>query len=259
MSERLLFVLLLQIVASLSFLVSTRMRFYGNLKSIKSIKDEVQMDENVPRHVAFIVDGNGRWALNQNQSRSYGHIAGANKTVEIIDSVFQFGVQYITLYLLSTENWRRPPDEISRIMLLLHEYIVKYAHYFEENKIELCVIGQKDKLPIITQQLVERIVMKKYYTEEKRRVLCLAISYGGRDDIVQACQELFKSSTYRHTIVTEELFDQFTSLRKHDIPDPDLIIRTSGERRLSNFLLWQSAYSELEFLPHLCKLSQSVK
>lgn len=217
----------------------------------------------VPRHVAYIVDGNGRWAAQQGKPRSFGHSRGANVTVEIVKRSFQMGVNYITLFLFSTENWSRPATEVQNIIELLHYYLTDFNQYLKAHKIRLRVIGQIEKLPKATQVLLKSV---GYHSErdvdidgvdDGCRTLCLAISYGGRDDIVSACKQIADKAV-QNTIgindITEEIFSQALSLGKLKIPDPDLLVRTSGELRLSNFLLWQCAYTEFASVPCLCRL-----
>ena len=206
---------------------------------------------SLPRHVAYIVDGNGRWGEKNGANRLVGHKKGADNTVEIVKATFLKGIPFITLYLFSTENWSRPSEEVGHIMSLLNDYLLSFADYLRENKIELIVIGQAHRLPSLTQNLLSSIGYQpspQPSTQEERRVLCLAISYGGRDDIIQACQEMSRrvvEQTINTSDITENTFSKLLSLGKNDIPDPDLIVRTSGEFRLSNFLLWNCAYSEL--------------
>lgn len=219
-----------------------------------------------PRHVAFIVDGNGRWAQQRNLSRSDGHREGAHTSVRIVNSTFALGAQFITLYLLSTENWKRSVEEITNIFSLLDNYLTNYATFFQENKIEVQGIGQLDRLPAFTRTLLTSAgyqpsaIEKQVHHQQSnsRKMLTLAISYGGRDEITQACRQLalqVSQGKLAANKITEELITQHLFTGKLGIPDPDLIIRTSGEQRLSNFLLWQSAYSEFNSTKTLCKLS----
>jgi undecaprenyl diphosphate synthase len=208
---------------------------------------------NIPKHVAYIVDGNGRWASERGLARSIGHQHGANKTVEIVKASFELGVETITLYLFSTENWKRPMDEIQHIMLLLENYLQDFSTFLSENRIKLRVIGQTNRLPASIQKLIHSVGYQGTAIDHNIRVLCLAISYGGRDDIIQTCQRLMLSSVDPIQL-TEEIFHKYTSTGLNGISDPDLIIRTSGEFRLSNFLLWQSAYAEFVSIPSYCKL-----
>jgi undecaprenyl diphosphate synthase len=203
--------------------------------------------------VAFIVDGNGRWAVEQGLPRFEGHSKGANTTVEVAKHLFSSGVSVLTFYLFSTENWSRPPMEVANIMSLLEKYLVDVSAYLLENKIRLNVIGQLDRLPGSSQALIKALEMSTegfIKDEEGGKTLCLALSYGGRDDIVNACKKI-NASGLSPDDISEETFNSYLSLGSRDIPDPDLVIRTSGEQRLSNFLLWQSAYSEFVYLDTL--------
>lgn len=209
----------------------------------------------IPKHVAFIVDGNGRWAENRGLERKEGHNAGANVTVEIVQSCFEKGVEVVTLYLFSSENWKRPSKEVGNIMILLESYLKDFTGYILENEISLKTIGQLSRLPKTTQLLLKdlerassaiKIPTKELQDIKPKRVLCLALSYGGRDEIVQAAKELCKDvqkGSKNVNEVDESLFEGYLYTSQHEIPDPDVIVRTS-ESRLSNFLLWQSAYSE---------------
>lgn len=208
------------------------------------------------QHVGFIVDGNGRWAQQRNLPRANGHSQGANVTFEIVKASFEASIPYISLYLFSTENWSRPNYEIQHIFELLNEYLVKYVNFFITHKIQVVTIGQIDKLPALSQRIVNEVVAKtaSFATSTSgRKVLCLALSYGGRNDILTALESI-ASNPFTSTLpLTEELIERHLSLGRLDLPCPDLIIRTSGEKRLSNFFLWQAAYSELEFTDTYCK------
>lgn len=203
-----------------------------------------------PGHVAFIVDGNGRWAQANGLPRSDGHTKGANVTVEVVRSAFAAGVSTVTLYLFSTENWKRPPAEIANIFAVLDKYLVDFLSYLKENKIGLFVIGQPDRLPESTRELIAHVQKQTQPTADKK--LCLAISYGGRADIVQAAQALAvraQKGNLSPEDITEGTLERALSTGRLGLPNPDLVIRTSGEFRLSNFLLWQCAYAEFKILP----------
>jgi undecaprenyl diphosphate synthase len=226
--------------------------------------------------VAYIIDGNGRWAERRGLRRPEGHNAGANTTVDIVKATFDAGVQYITLYVFSTENWVRPTPEVGNIMDLLNAYLKDVSPYLVKHKIHLKVIGEKHRLSAVTQQLLDATGYKGGSSSrdpvpeaggaervggapnpaEGERVLCLAISYGGRQDVVQSAQKLadrVRRAELRVEDIDEATFAQGTYLGMLGIPDPDLILRTSGEFRLSNFLLWQSAYAELATVECLCE------
>eukprot|EP00981_Chlorochromonas_danica_P001109 scaffold247_cov172-Ochromonas_danica.AAC.24 len=203
---------------------------------------------SMPKHVAFIMDGNGRWAQRQGLGRCAGHLRGAEATVNIVQTTFACGVRYVTLYLFSTENWKRPFVEVENIMFLLEDFLSRFDDYLQRQKVQLKTIGQRDKLSPKLLDLLDKVgyhpQANEEEEEEEERVLCLALSYGGRDDIVQACQQLLQEGIDPSRL-DEDLLRQYTALGRAGLPDPDLVVRSSGERRLSNFLLYNVAYSEL--------------
>jgi len=209
-------------------------------------KSQAQLIEQgqVPEHIAIIMDGNGRWAKSHGNIRAYGHKAGVDSVRDITEACAQLGVKYLTLYAFSTENWSRPKMEVNALMRLLASSLRKEAENLNENDIRLDTIGQTDRFPQkCRRQLEEAMAL----TENNNRLnLCLALSYSGRWDIIEAVKKLAKE-VQNNNIIPEDIDDQLIDdhLSTADIPDPDLIIRTSGEYRLSNFLLWQLAYSEL--------------
>ena len=242
-------------------------RFPNGQSRIQRLQLKLQMKmEAPPRHVAFIVDGNGRWAEQRGLARQKGHMQGANKTVEIAKQTFKAGVEVATFYLFSTENWGRPVAEVNNIMELLEKYLIDVSTYLIENKIRLVIVGQLHRLPKTCQELIKRLSLETSKSIDEKngkdngnptstpnpKTLCLALSYGGRDEIVNAVREAseqVKNGVLCIEDVTEELFSsQFLQTGKLRVPDPDLIVRTSGEGRLSNFLLWQAAYAELQFI-----------
>ena len=175
----------------------------------------------------------------------YGHIHGANNTIEIVKESFKYGINYITLFLFSTENWKRPQTEIENIMNLLEKYLKELSTYLQDNRIKVRVIGQVYRLPLSIQSLINNVGYNG--NDNNDRVLILALSYGGRDDIVQSTKKICNdviAGRKRIEDIDEEYFSKQTSTGSLSIPDPDIVIRTSGEIRLSNFLLWQLAYSE---------------
>lgn len=198
----------------------------------------------VPDHIAIIMDGNGRWARSRGNIRSYGHKAGVDSVRDITEACAQIGVNYLTLYAFSTENWGRPKMEVNALMRLLARSLRKEADNLEENNIKLETIGQIDRFPKkCRQELGEAIELTK---DNDRLHLCLALSYSGRWDITEAVKKLARR-VKDGEINPDDIDDEMISahLSTADIPDPELIIRTSGEYRISNFLLWQLAYSEL--------------
>ena len=198
----------------------------------------------VPKHIAIIMDGNGRWAKSKGNLRTHGHKAGVDSVRDITEACAQIGVEHLTLYAFSTENWGRPKIEVNALMRLLANSLRKEADNLNENNIRLETIGQIDRFPKKCQrELNEAIELTK---GNDRLNLCLALSYSGRWDITEAVKKL-AHQVQDGDIDPEDIDDDMISghLSTADTPDPELIIRTSGEYRLSNFLLWQLAYSEL--------------
>ncbi len=204
---------------------------------------------NIPRHVAIIMDGNGRWAKEKNHSRNEGHKKGSEVLGEISKHAEERGIQYLTVYAFSTENWNRPKEEVDGLMNLLRKYLKKYAKEVKKNNIRFRVIGDKKGLPLDLQEQIE--ALEKLTAHKEGMVVSLAINYGGRDEIVRACQKIVEqvTRTGESVALTEAMLSQ--ALDTEGIPDPDLMIRTSGEIRTSNFLPWQLAYSEFYFTPIL--------
>lgn len=202
------------------------------------------------KHVAVIMDGNGRWAKKRFLNKRAGHRAGAQALKELALEAEKIGISYLTVYAFSTENWGRPPAEIEDLMQLLREYINQYINDEEKNNMRITVIGRRS---FLAEDLRENIKMLEEKTRNKNGLhLVIALDYGGRDEILRAVQELCHDVASRRVkpdSVTEELFISY--LDTAHIPDPDLLIRTSGELRISNFLLWQSAYTEFYFTDKL--------
>ncbi len=203
----------------------------------------------VPRHIAVIMDGNGRWAESRGLPRLSGHEEGANSVREITRACREKGVQALTLYSFSTENWKRPPDEVAGLMALLARYLVEERAEILDNGVRLSAIGQVDKLPAPVRLALKELMHASRHNAQPGKpgmVLTLALSYGGRAEIVEAARTLAKqcqTGRLRPDAITEEMFSG--ALGTAGLPDPDLLIRTSGELRLSNFLLWQLAYAEM--------------
>jgi len=198
----------------------------------------------IPRHIAVIMDGNGRWAKSRGNIRLFGHKAGVDSVRDITEACAQLGVEYLTLYAFSTENWGRPMDEVTGLMQLLVQSLRNETRKLNDNDIRLLTISQLERFPESCQrELREAIDLTR---DNKRMNLCLALSYSGRWDITQAVRKL-AVQVKQGKINPEDISDDLitSELVTADIPDPDLIIRTSGEFRISNFLLWQLAYSEL--------------
>jgi undecaprenyl diphosphate synthase len=205
---------------------------------------------DVPRHVAIIMDGNGRWARQRNRPREFGHRAGMRAVREVVEGSIDAGIEILTLFAFSQENWQRPPTEVSALMSLLELYVRREARELKEKGVEVRVIGCMDRLGPRTRGALERVIDHTRGGTNLR--LNLAISYGSRAEIVEAARRLAERVA-RGTLVPEEIDETLLSgaLYTHDDPDPDLLIRTSGEFRLSNFMLWQLAYTELHVTPVL--------
>ena len=195
--------------------------------------------KRIPEHVAIIMDGNGRWAESRGLLRFEGHKAGTENLRQIIKTSVEFGVKHLTIYAFSTENWGRPKDEVNGLMTILETVIDRELNELNAEGVKICHIGRLEAMPKRVRAKVENAVQLTAHND--RLVLNVAWNYGGRDEIVHAIQEIVKAGITAEE-VTEELVSQH--MYTQCSPDPDLIIRTSGEMRLSNFLIWQSAYSE---------------
>ncbi len=200
--------------------------------------------ERLPHHIAIIMDGNGRWAKNKSLTRISGHIKGVNAVREVVTACRELGIRVLTLYAFSIENWRRPAEEVRALMELLKEYLQKECPEMVQNNIRLNAIGRLQDLPQDVQTILQETKKKTEHCDGM--ILNLALSYGGRSEILHAVQGIV-SDLQKGRIKPEEMtvqrFSQYLWTR--GIPDPDLLIRTSGEFRISNFLLWQIAYTEL--------------
>ena len=206
---------------------------------------------NIPRHIAIIMDGNGRWAKRRGLPRSAGHRQGAEAARRIVEAAADRGIEYITLFGFSSENWNRPRAEIEELMKLLRYYLRSETADLHKKKARLRVIGAQSAFD---EDIVQLIKNAENLTKDNKRInVSIALNYGGRQDIVQAVEKLFQSTLpLGHSPTQEEIMDNITkNLLTHDLPDPDLLIRTSGEKRISNFMLWQCAYSEMVFSPVL--------
>jgi undecaprenyl diphosphate synthase len=200
--------------------------------------------EKIPQHVAIIMDGNGRWALQRGLPRLAGHKAGTENLRRVIRSTVEFGVKYLTIYAFSTENWGRPPEEVKGLMYILEDVIDRELNELHKEGVQLRHIGRLERLsPRLQEKVLDAIDVTK---NNDRLILNIAFNYGGRDEIVQAIQRMMKDGVPPEN-VTDELVSQY--LYTAGVPDPDLIIRTSGELRVSNFLIWQAAYSEWYITP----------
>jgi len=207
-------------------------------------EEEHKLPNNVPQHIAIIMDGNGRWALARGLPRLAGHRAGTENLRRVLEACVEFGVQYLTLYAFSTENWGRPFEEVRGLMRILEDVIDRELKELHEQGVQLHHIGRLDRLkPSLKQKVLDAIELTK---DNDRLVLNVAFNYGGRDEIVCAIRQMIDDGV-KPEEVTDELVSQY--LFTAGVPDPDLIIRTSGELRGSNFLIWQGAYAEWYFTP----------
>lgn len=202
---------------------------------------------NLPKHVAIIMDGNGRWAKSRGEERTFGHKNAISAVRNAISACDKAGVEYLTLYTFSTENWNRPNDEVDTLMSLLSETLLKEAAELFSKGVRLHVIGEVEKLPtLVREQLLNVVELTK---ENSKGNLVLALSYGSQREILNAVKEIaqeVKEGKISAEDINEKLFENH--LYTKDLPPVDLLIRTSGEVRISNFLLWQIAYAELQFL-----------
>ncbi|WP_417861087.1 isoprenyl transferase [Winogradskyella sediminis] len=210
-----------------------------------SLKDQINK-EKLPAHLAIIMDGNGRWAKKQGLMRVVGHENGTKSVRQTVEASAELGIKHLTLYAFSTENWNRPKLEVQTLMKLLVKSLKKELKTFEDNNIKLCAIGNLNDLPQkARKELLDVIEKTKNNTN---MTLTLALSYGSREEIVNVIKEL--SVKVKNNIISSETIDE-SIINKHlytqNLPDVDLLIRTSGEQRISNFLLWQIAYAELYF------------
>jgi len=202
------------------------------------------LNDNIPQHIAIIMDGNGRWAKNQGEFRSFGHENGVKAVKQTVEASVELGVEYLTLYAFSTENWNRPPEEVEALMNILVNSILAEMPTLMQNKIKLNAIGNLESLPDQCRNtLFEAIDQTK---ENNNLTLTLALSYSGRWDIMNAVKQVIQDveeGKINSQKFSEDIFSSYLSTQS--IPDPELMIRTSGEYRISNYMLWQLAYSEL--------------
>lgn len=214
-----------------------------------SYKDSIDK-ERLPQHVAIIMDGNGRWAKQRGKFRTFGHKHGVTSVRETAESAAELGIKYLTLYAFSTENWNRPRAEVNALMRLLVQTIHKEIKTLHENKISLMAIGELDALPSVTRKELEDAINET--AGHDRMAMILALSYSSRWEILNAAKKIATSVEQGEVAVNEIDQGLFEShLTTNQFPDPELLIRTSGEYRISNFLLWQIAYAELYFSPKM--------
>ncbi|MBS1548557.1 MAG: isoprenyl transferase [Bacteroidetes bacterium] len=213
---------------------------------MSSIKEQLDL-EKLPQHVAIIMDGNGRWAKTKGEERSFGHKNAIDAVRDAINACNEIHIPYLTLYTFSSENWNRPKDEVNNLMNLLSETLLLEAEVIFKKGLKLHVIGDISKLPaLVSDQLHSLMEITK---DNTRGNLVLALSYGSKEEIIQAVRNISKQvqlGALQPEEINEELFESY--LYTKDIPPVDLLIRTSGEIRISNFLLWQIAYAEMQFL-----------
>ncbi|MBR6315585.1 MAG: isoprenyl transferase [Lachnospiraceae bacterium] len=202
----------------------------------------------VPEHVAIILDGNGRWAKSKGLPRTAGHVAGAKNIESICRAADEIGIRYLTVYAFSTENWSRPKDEVDAIMRILRDYLKSCLAQSKKNNMRCKVIGERSRLdPDIVKRIEELEEASKDYTG---LTFIIALNYGGQDEIIRATKKMIADAgegKLQPDDLTPEIFSSYLDTK--DIPNPDLMIRTSGEQRLSNYLIWQLAYAELYFTP----------
>lgn len=214
------------------------------LEEDKQVQKSLIEANKLPKHIAIIMDGNGRWAKNRNLPRVIGHKNGLDSVRDIVESCDQVGVKYLTLYAFSIENWKRPSMEVTFLMKLLRQYLENEIEELHKNNVKLNTIGKISSLPKNVRIVLNNCMEKT--KENTGMVLTLALSYSGRWDIVRSVQ-MIVSDVRRGKVSPEDINEEFFSsyLQTNTLPNPDLLIRTSGEMRLSNFLLWELAYSEI--------------
>lgn len=217
-----------------------------NIFKSNKVNEELNYDvdmDNIPKHIAIIMDGNGRWAKARKLPRTMGHKAGVETIRRIIKEADKIGVKYLTLYAFSTENWKRPEDEVGALMTLLVQYLKQEINSLNKNGVVINILGDVSRLP---QDCQTEILKATEATKENTGIVMnVALNYGGRDEILRATKIIaseVKNGNLKEEDINEEIMAKY--LYTKGIPDPDIIIRPSGEQRLSNFLLWQCAYSE---------------
>jgi undecaprenyl diphosphate synthase len=209
-----------------------------------SAAEKNDLPEKIPTHIAIIMDGNGRWALARGLPRLAGHRAGTENLRRVIEACIEFGIRYLTIYAFSTENWGRPQEEVQGLMRILEDVIDRELQELHDQGVQLHHIGRLDRLnPVLREKVLHAV---EFTRDNTRLVLNVAFNYGGRDEIVCAVQRMIEEGVKAEN-VSDELISRY--LFTAGLPDPDLIIRTSGELRGSNFLIWQGAYSEWYFTP----------
>ncbi len=216
----------------------------GNIE-IKNLKDKIDLN-NIPEHVAIIMDGNGRWAKKRFLPRTAGHQEGMKRVIDIVEIAEKLNIKYLSLYAFSTENWKRPKEEIEGLMKLLVRYIEIELERIHKNNIKIQTMGDLSKLPKIPREEVERAI--KLTKNNTKMILNIGLNYGGKDEIVRAVKNILediKMGNINEEDINTETFSNY--LYTKGLPEPDLLIRPSGEQRLSNFMLYQMAYTEFWF------------
>lgn len=204
------------------------------------------MSDTLCKHIAIIMDGNGRWAKKRGMPRTFGHKKGAENVVNITRAMKESGVKYLTLYAFSTENWQRSQDEVTALMQLLRDYLDKEFKEIMENNVRIVFIGERDMLAEDIQQKIKTVEAESAGNTDL--TLCIALSYGSRQEILCAAKKAMTLALEKKISPNDLSVEMFSSLLyTKDIPNPDILIRTSGEQRISNYLLWQLAYTELFF------------
>ena len=197
---------------------------------------------NVLNHVAFIMDGNGRWGKKRNKGRNFGHLNGVKTVKKIVESSIKFKIPVITFYVFSTENWKRPKSEINFLFRLIINYFKKEIHNVISNGIKINIIGKINKLPISIKNVLKNTI--KSTKKNNKIVVNLAINYGSKDEIISAANKVKSKKKINHKNINDNLYT-------NNLPDPDILVRTGGKRRLSNFMLWQLSYAEIYFINEL--------
>ncbi len=202
--------------------------------------------KNIPNHIAIVPDGNRRWAKKNNLPSFYGHQKGFENSIKLTKKARELGIKVLTFWAFSTENWQRSKEEVNFLMSLFYQMIDKNLEAAFKDKVRIIHLGRKDRIP---KSLAEKIIQAENETANfKKYFFVVALDYGGRDELLRAMQR-FKNSNFKHQDLSEKNFNQFLDTKELPYPNPDLIIRTSGEIRTSGFMLWQGAYSEWIFSP----------
>ena len=205
---------------------------------------------NIPEHVAIILDGNGRWAKNKHMPRTYGHTVGSKVVERTVEDASDIGIKYLTVYVFSTENWKRSQDEVSMLFSLIERYLRSLIKKSKKNNVRCRVIGRRDNMSSSMLQVIEKL--EEETNDNTGLTFTLAINYGGRDEITRAVQGIaqdVKDGKLNAEDITESTISDY--LDTSGMPDPDLLIRTGGDERLSNYLPWQLTYTEFYFTPVL--------